>query len=106
MIESYDPQEAVARFVERHKLQISVQARTLDLVSEVGELAKEVLKGTDYGRKPFRPTDEWVTELGDAFFSLICVANSTGVDLETALERVLYKYERRVALQGDLGSGR
>ena len=48
-------QKAVARFVETHGLQAAVQARLLDLVSEVGELAKEALKGTRYGREPFRP---------------------------------------------------
>jgi NTP pyrophosphatase (non-canonical NTP hydrolase) len=105
LAESYDPQEAVARFVERHQLETSVEVRTLDLVSEVGELAKEVLKGTAYGREPFAPTDAWTGELGDAFFSLLCVANGTGVDLEAALQEAMAQYERRVALRGDLGSG-
>jgi NTP pyrophosphatase (non-canonical NTP hydrolase) len=106
LVASFDFQRTVARFVERHDLQIPVQARTLDLVSEVGELAKEVLEGTDYGRKPFAPTDEWAAELGDAFFSLVCIADSTGVDLQAALEGALAKYERRIARRGDLGSGR
>ena len=104
MAPSYDPQEAVARFVERHQLETSVEVRILDLVSEVGEVAKEGLKGTAYGRKPFAPTDEWVSELGDAFFSLLCVANGTGVNLEAALQTAMKKYERRIALRGDLGS--
>ena len=101
---SYDPQTAVARFVERHQLGTSVEARALDLVSEVGEVAKEVLKGTAYGREPFSPTDAWAGELGDAFFSLLCVANGTGVDLKAALQEAIIKYERRIALRGDLGS--
>jgi len=106
LAEPFDFQRTVARFVERHELQIPVEARTLDLVSEVGELAKEVLKGTDYGRKPFAPAEEWAGELGDAFFSLICVANGTGVNLRAALEGALAKYERRIARQGNLGSER
>jgi NTP pyrophosphatase (non-canonical NTP hydrolase) len=101
---SYDPQNAVARFVERHQLETSVEVRALDLVSEVGEVAKEVLKGTAYGREPFVPTDGWAGELGDAFFSLLCVANGTGVNLEAALQKAVQKYERRIALRGELGS--
>jgi len=64
-----------------------------------------VLKGSGYGERPFEPTSGWRNELGDAFFSLICVANSTGVSLEVALQEALNKYERRFALKGDLGSG-
>lgn len=97
-------QDSVARFVETHQLEIAVSARVLDLVSEVGEIAKEILKSTRYGQKPFQPTEGWASELGDAFFSLICVANSTGVNLEEALEKVLQKYEQRLARKGDAGS--
>ena len=104
MAASYDPQEAVARFVEHHQLGTSVEARTLDLVSEVGEVAKEVLKGSAYGREPFVPTDAWADELGDTLFSLLYVANGTGVNLKVALQTAMKKYERRIALQGDLGS--
>lgn len=39
-------QDSVARFVEAHQLEIAVSARVLDLVSEVGEIAKEILKST------------------------------------------------------------
>lgn len=97
-------QESVARFVEAHHLEIAIEARLLDLASEVGELAKEALKATHYGRKSFQPSAAWAGELGDVFFSLVCVANSTGVDLEEALHRVLKKYEQRLARKGDAGS--
>lgn len=50
-------QTVVARFVESNDLEISVPARLLDLVSEVGELAKEVLKATRYGREPLSRLD-------------------------------------------------
>ncbi len=63
----------------------------LDLVSEVGELTKEVLRATNYGRESFHPTEEWSGELGDILFSLACVANSTGLELKMALSEALYK---------------
>ena len=99
-------QETVATFVAEHQLETSVEVRMLDLVSEIGEVAKEVLKASQYGHRPFQPTDTWSGELADAFFSLICVANGTGVNLEVALAEVLTKYEQRLALKGEAGSGR
>lgn len=99
-------QREVADFVQAHGLEADVQTRLLDLASEVGEVAKEVLKATRYGREPFRPTPDWEGELGDAYFSLLCVAESTGVDLEAALRKALAKYESRLSGKGDAGSGR
>ncbi len=98
-------QRLVADFVAAHDLEAPVAARLLDLVSEVGEVAKEALKGTGYGREAFSPTGAWSDELADALFALLCVANSTGVDLEGALAAVLGKYEARLAARGDAGSG-
>ncbi len=99
-------QQAVAEFVTAHGLETSTEARLLDLVSEVGELAKEALKATGYGREAFAPTEAWADELGDTLFSLICVANGTGIDLETSLRAALEKYEQRLRLRGAAGSGR
>ena len=99
-------QRDVNRFVERNGLEAPVQARLLDLVSEAGEASKEVLKATDYGRAAFRARAEWAHELGDILFSLVCLANSTGVDLEAALRDALEKYGRRIDAGGEAGSGR
>lgn len=99
-------QKQVADFVETHSLETDVAHRILDLVSELGEVSKEILISTVYGRKPFQPTDEWRSELGDLLFSLVCVANSTGVDLEQALLEVLKKYQRRLKSKQNAGSGR
>ena len=99
-------QGSVAAFVEEYGLEAPVEARTLDLVSEVGELAKEILGGTDYGRAPFQTPEGWTGEVGDTLFALVCLANSTGVDLEAALNATLEKYCERLALGGDAGSGR
>lgn len=101
-----ETQQAVARFVEEYDLEASVEARLLDIVSEVGELSKEALKATSYGREAFRKTDGWSDELGDTLFSLVCLANSSGVDLEAALDQALDKYRRRLAARDNAGSGR
>lgn len=100
-----DAQARVGQFVETHNLDAPVSARALDLASEVGEIAKEVLKGSDYGRRTFKPPDGWIGEIADALFALFCLANSTGVDLDSALETVLVRYTARLAARGSAGSG-
>jgi NTP pyrophosphatase (non-canonical NTP hydrolase) len=99
-------QERVASFVDMHALRAGAEARLLDLVSEVGEVAKEALKATRYGEEPFAVSEGWEGELADVFFSLICLANATNVDLDRALEGALEKYGQRLAGRGDAGSGR
>ncbi len=101
-----DIQSRVSRFTAEHNLETSEQARLLDMVSELGEVAKEMLKGSQYGAQPYTQTPAWEEELADVFFSLVCLANTTGVDLETALEKVLAKYAARLNQSGDAGSGR
>ena len=99
-------QRTVASFVEEAGIEASVEARLLDLASEVGELSKEALEATNYGRAPFRPSGGWAGELGDVLFVLVCLADSTGVDLEAALGKALGRYRKRLALRDDAGSGR
>jgi NTP pyrophosphatase (non-canonical NTP hydrolase) len=99
-------QRTVAQFVEQHQLATSIEHRLLDLVSEVGELSKEALKASQYGRQQFAPCRSWDEEMGDILFSLICIANQSGVDLAQALERALIKYRARILETGDAQSGR
>jgi len=97
-------QNEVVNFVDKNKLEISVRDRMLDLTSEVGELAKEILLATDYGNRKFYPTEAWADELGDVFFSLICLANTTDVNLLKSLSNALAKYQARLNIQGEAGS--
>ena len=99
-------QRRTAEFVKEYELEAPVHARTLDLTSEVGELAKEALKGTGYGREEFDLPRGWEDELGDVLFSLVCLANSTGVELDGALDSALNKYRGRLESGRDAGSGR
>lgn len=96
-------QEKVKKFCKENNLETSVEHRTLDLISEIGEIAKEILKMTDYGRKPLEFREGIKNELGDALFSLIAIANKFDIDLEEALNTVLGKYEKRLQ-KGSAGS--
>jgi len=91
-------------FVAQHGLGHTPQIHTLDLVSEVGEIAKALLEGGEYGESPSQHTQAIEEELGDAFFSLIALAESLDVDLEKALGKALDKYETRLAERGSAGS--
>lgn len=89
-------QADVREFLVQHDLSHAPQTHALDLASEVGEVAKALLESSDYGRSGVRPTSALQEELGDAFFSLVALAESLGVDLEEALHSALAKYRGRL----------
>ncbi|NIV29861.1 MAG: nucleotide pyrophosphohydrolase [Anaerolineae bacterium] len=97
-------QRRCSAFLTRHGLGHAPQIHALDLVSEVGEVAKALLEGCEYGEQALQPTAALEEELGDAFFSLVALAESLDVDLETALDKALSKYETRIAERGNAGS--
>jgi NTP pyrophosphatase (non-canonical NTP hydrolase) len=99
-----DIQRDVSEFITKNKLGCSPEYRTLDLTSEIGEIAKEVLKVTDYGRNHTGYRRELEAEIGDAFFSLIALANSFDIDLSSTLQKTIEKYERRISEKGTAGS--
>lgn len=92
-----ESQEKVKKFVAQYNYETSVENRLLDLCSELGELAKEILKSNNYGKQEFKINEHFRDELGDVLFSIICLANSTDTDLEEALSFVLNKYARRLS---------
>ena len=99
-----DDQRRVAAFVETHDLECDPEYRLLDLVSEVGELAKEVNESTDYGSKP-DDLEVATDEVGDAYFALLAAADSLDIDVGEALEVALEKYRGRLETAETPGSG-
>lgn len=68
------------------------------LMEEVGELARIVSR--TYGEQSFKESDRVYNlsdEMADVLFVLICLANQTGVDLGSALQRNLDKKSARDA---------
>ena len=61
-------QKIINDFVEERNIGTTVEHRMLDLLSEAGELSKEVLKSTDYGKRAFEKNNAFKDELGDVFF--------------------------------------
>lgn len=68
------------------------------LTEEVGELAR--IMARKYGDQSFKESDkkyELADEMADVLWVLICLANQTGVDLTTALEKNFEKKNIRDA---------
>lgn len=96
-------QKEIKRFCKENNMESPVEHRVLDTMSELGEVAKEILKTTNYGRKPFEYREELKGELGDVLYSLITIANTYDIDLEEALKETLQKYKKRLT-KGSAGS--
>jgi NTP pyrophosphatase (non-canonical NTP hydrolase) len=96
-------QERIKNFCKENNMNSPVEHRVLDTMSELGEVAKEILKMSNYGKKPIEYREELKTELGDVLYSLITIANTFNIDLEEALHQVLEKYEKRL-IKGSAGS--
>ena len=66
------------------------------LTEEVGEIARAVNQA--HGPKRIKADEaaaQLAGELGDALFVLLCLANSTHIDLQTAFDATLEKYRVR-----------
>lgn len=103
-MDATDDQERVAAFVDEHGLDAPPAYRLLDLVSEVGELAKAAAESTSYGDRP-GAIDLPEDEVGDVLFSLLALASGLDVDAGEALASALSKYERRLDERGEPSSG-
>lgn len=101
-------QEKVKEFNEQisHREAMPPEARLLDINSELGELAKEYLKATNYGTKDFEKTDDFELEFADCLYSLLSLACELNIDADKALEKVILKYAKRIKDKKNMGSGR
>jgi len=92
-----DFQKQVDDWVSRYKIgyfkPLEILAR---LTEEVGELAREL--NHRFGpkkKKSSEETQEVGDEMADIIFTLICLANSQNIDLDTHFKRVMDKYNDR-----------
>lgn len=88
----------------KHSKPMSVYARLLDIISEVGELSKEYLKHSKYGTEDFKLEEDFILEYGDVLYSYLSLAEELGIDSEQALDSVINKYKKRLDDYGSMGS--
>lgn len=85
----------ISQFKEGYFQPLTMLAR---MTEEVGELAREV--NHQFGEKPKKPEEAENSielELGDILFITICFANSLGIDLTEAYDKVMHKFQTRDA---------
>ncbi|MBS3741201.1 MAG: MazG-like family protein [Candidatus Cloacimonetes bacterium] len=99
-------QKKVKKFTEKHNIETKIEFRVLDLISEAGELSKEFLLATEYGKAEFVPTKDWESELGDVLFCVLFLANSSEINLNDIFSKTLEKYKDRIEKSGQPGSGK
>ena len=89
-----------------HKEPMPVHARLLDIASEIGELNKEYLKGSNYGTEKCEISADFKEEFGDVLYALLSLANETNINCEESLDIVLNKMQERMNKNNTMGSGR
>jgi NTP pyrophosphatase (non-canonical NTP hydrolase) len=89
-------QEIIDQWIKKHGVRYFNELTNLAILTEeVGELAR--IMARKYGEQSFKENEnkDIDDELADVLFVLICIANQTGVNLETALEKNLNKKTSR-----------
>ena len=94
-------QATVDRWIKTYGVRYFTEMTNLSvLMEEVGELARIISR--IYGEQSFKagstPSDLG-DEIADVLFVLVCIANQTGVDLESAISKNLQKKTDRDALR-------
>lgn len=93
-----EAQESVDRWIKTYGVRYFSELTNMAcLTEEVGELARVMARR--YGDQSFKEgeTQDPSEEMADVLWVLICLANQTGVDLETALRQSFEKKTSRDA---------
>ena len=82
-------------FIAQHNLETQPAFSLLDIMAELGELARTLLKDTDYGRRPGGADSTQMREaVGDLMFAVAYLSTLYDVDPEAALWESVHKFER------------
>ena len=95
-----EAEEAVDRWIKEYGVRyFSALTNMAVLTEEVGELARVMAR--KYGDQSFKPgeKDNLGEEMADILWVLLCLANQTGVDLTTELEKSIEKKTQRDSLR-------
>lgn len=95
-----EAQEAVDRWIKEYGVRYFSELTNMAvLTEEVGELARVMAR--KYGDQSFKESekDNLGEEMADVFWVLLCLANQTGVDLTTELEKSIEKKTQRDSLR-------
>lgn len=98
-MELKEAQKKVDQWIKEYGVRyFDEMTNTVILMEEVGEVAR--IMSRRYGEQSEKESDknkDLGDEMADVLFVLICLANQTGVDLETALQKNMEKKSVRDA---------
>lgn len=95
-----EAQQAVDQWIKEYGVRYFSELTNMAvLTEEVGELARVIAR--KYGDQSFKQgeRDNLGEEMADVLWVLLCLANQTGVDLTTELNKSIEKKTRRDALR-------
>ena len=95
-----EAQEAVDRWIKEYGVRYFSELTNMAvLTEEVGELARVMAR--KYGDQSFKASekDNLGEEMADILWVLLCLANQTGVDLTTELQKSIEKKTQRDSLR-------
>lgn len=85
---------------ENFKMKGKMSSRILDITSEAGELAKEVLKSSNYGQGETVITRDLEGEYGDLLYSVLALGLENELNIPNILKDTIEKMERRINRNG------
>jgi len=92
-----ETQEQVDQWIKKFGVRYFNELTNMALLTEeVGELARIIAR--TYGEQSFKENEkdkDLASEMADVLFVLVCLANQTGVDLESAMKDNLIKKSNR-----------
>ncbi|VBB48070.1 conserved hypothetical protein [uncultured Paludibacter sp.] len=92
-----EAQQAVDKWIKTYGVRYFSELTNMAILTEeVGEVARIIAR--KYGEQSFKEADKEVDladEMADVLWVLMCLANQTGVDLETALKNNIEKKTKR-----------
>lgn len=89
--------QPLREFIAQHNLETQPAFSLLDVMAELGDVARELLKSTDYGRHPETADSTQMREaIGDLMFSVAYLSTLYDVDPEAALWESVRKFESKL----------
>lgn len=97
-----DLQATVARSADAADLHATVPTLLLELQTLLGALSATVTAGSERGRRPFRPGEDWSPRLGELAYGVFLLADQTGVELARAIDLTA----QHLAMRGEQAKAR
>jgi hypothetical protein len=87
-------QQTVASSADTADMHATVPTLLLELQTLLGSLTATANAATERGRRPFRPTPDWSTRVGELAYGVYLLADQSGVDVDEAVRRTAQQLQR------------